>query len=176
MNLSESEMEQMIENNMGLVYSVLQKQFPAFQRDEEYIQMGRIGLWRALRTYDPSKGGGEAAFSSYIHVAVYRSINWFHRGRAAAKQYKLNPISLNQPFGDGVELGDMIASNYEFEKDVDAETCVLEIGKKSKRAEEMIRMYADGYTFSEIGQAFNITKQRAQMICAKCQKYFKEEL
>lgn len=169
-------MEQMIENNMGLVYSVLQKQFPAYQRNEEYIQMGRIGLWRAIRTYNPDRGGGKAAFSSYTRVAIFRTINWFHRGRAAAKQYKLNPISLNLPIADGMELGDLIASKYEFENDVDAEVCVWEIGKKSPRAEEMIRMYADGYTFDEIGQAFDITRQRAQIICQRCQRFFKEDI
>jgi DNA-directed RNA polymerase specialized sigma subunit len=39
---------------------------------EEALQAGRIGLWHAIRGYDPARG---TAFSTYAWVAIYRQIH-----------------------------------------------------------------------------------------------------
>lgn len=50
-------MDNLIEENMGLIVSVVNSFKPktAIER-EEYIQAGRIGLWKALKKYDSTRG------------------------------------------------------------------------------------------------------------------------
>jgi DNA-directed RNA polymerase specialized sigma subunit len=50
-------MEDKIEANMGLVVSVVNSFNPKSDEErDEYIQAGRIGLWKALQKYDPNRG------------------------------------------------------------------------------------------------------------------------
>ena len=50
-------MDDLIEKNMGLVVSVVNSFKPQNHTErDDYIQAGRIGLWKALRKYNPDKG------------------------------------------------------------------------------------------------------------------------
>ena len=50
-------MNDLIEENMGLVVSVVNSFKPRNNTErEDYIQAGRIGLWKALKNYDPNRG------------------------------------------------------------------------------------------------------------------------
>ena len=63
-------MEELIEKNMGLVLSIVNKYNPKNQTEkEDYIQAGRIGLWKALTKF--SKNGG-SKFSPY----AWNPIRW----------------------------------------------------------------------------------------------------
>lgn len=66
--------------HQGLVHAFIQRQGSGDLSYEEALQVGRIGLWRAIRGYDPSRG---VAFSSYAWVIIGRAI-W----RAGAQQAK----------------------------------------------------------------------------------------
>ena len=47
-------MDDLIEKNMGLVVSVVNSFKPQnYTERDDYIQAGRIGLWKALRKYNP---------------------------------------------------------------------------------------------------------------------------
>ena len=70
-------MEDKIEANMGLVVSVVNSFNPKSDEErEEYIQAGRIGLWKALQKYDPDRG---CKFSPYarnpIRWEIIKTIN-----------------------------------------------------------------------------------------------------
>lgn len=61
-------MEDLIEANMGLVISIVNSFHPKTEQDrEDYIQAGRIGLWKALKKYDPKIG---CKFSPYARNPV----------------------------------------------------------------------------------------------------------
>jgi len=50
-------MEKLIEKNMGLVMSIVNSFHPKDQTErEDYLQAGRIGLWKALKKFNPEKG------------------------------------------------------------------------------------------------------------------------
>ena len=67
----------------GLVHAFIQRQGGGAISYEEALQAGRIGLWRAVLGYDPSRG---TAFSTYAWVAIRRAIHQAvdegERGRA----------------------------------------------------------------------------------------------
>jgi len=63
-------MDDLIEENMGLVLTVVDRFKPKSQQDKEaYIQAGRIGLWKALTKF--SENGG-SKFSPY----AWNPIRW----------------------------------------------------------------------------------------------------
>lgn len=69
--------EQMLGRHDGLVHAVIRREGSGVLTYEEALQAGRIGLWWAIRGYDPGRG---TAFSTYAWVAIRRHIR-----RAAAQ-------------------------------------------------------------------------------------------
>ena len=55
----------------GLVHAFIRRQGGGQLSYEEALQEGRIGLWHALRGYDPTRG---TAFSTYAWVAIRRQV------------------------------------------------------------------------------------------------------
>jgi RNA polymerase sigma factor (sigma-70 family) len=54
----------------GLIHAVIRRHGSGVLTYEEALQAGRIGLWRALLRYDPTRG---TAFSTYAWVAIRRA-------------------------------------------------------------------------------------------------------
>jgi RNA polymerase sigma factor (sigma-70 family) len=69
--LAAQAVEEAMEQHDGLVHAFIQRQGSGDISYEEALQAGRIGLWRALQGYDPTRG---TAFSTYAWVAIYRRI------------------------------------------------------------------------------------------------------
>jgi RNA polymerase sigma factor (sigma-70 family) len=55
----------------SLVHAVLRRQWGGTLSYEERLYAGRIGLWQAIRGYDPTRG---TAFSTYAWPAIARQI------------------------------------------------------------------------------------------------------
>lgn len=53
--MTTKEIEQAIISNEKLIYFVINRYYPDFIEDEDIIQSGRIGLWKACISYDSSK-------------------------------------------------------------------------------------------------------------------------
>jgi RNA polymerase sigma factor (sigma-70 family) len=68
---STDDIEQILRQHDGLVHAVIRRQGSGVLTYEEALQVGRIGLWRALLGYDPGRG---TAFSTYAWVAIRRHI------------------------------------------------------------------------------------------------------
>jgi RNA polymerase sigma factor (sigma-70 family) len=76
-------MEQAMARHERLIHAFIYRQGGGAIPYEEALQAGRIGLWRAILGYDPSRG---TAFSTYAWVAIRRTIHQAveesERGRA----------------------------------------------------------------------------------------------
>jgi|TARA_Y100000310_G_scaffold270418_1_gene284219 DNA-directed RNA polymerase specialized sigma subunit len=91
-------MDDLIEKNMGLVVSVVNSFRPQNQTErEDYIQAGRIGLWKALKKYDPTKG---AVLSTYawnpIRWEIIKEIKSAKKGRYAPLTRARCPLYRNK--------------------------------------------------------------------------------
>lgn len=64
--------ERAMEQHDGLVHAFIQRQGGGDISYEEALQAGRIGLWRAIQGYDPTRG---TAFSTYAWVAICRQVH-----------------------------------------------------------------------------------------------------
>ena len=99
-------MKKLIEDNMGLVYFVLNRYFPSYRGDEDLIQCGMVGLCQAAQSWDESK----SSFSSYATKGIYHSMLSEFRNRK--KHY--NILSLDYPVesSDGeCSFGDLCAGD-----------------------------------------------------------------
>ena len=61
-----------MEQHDGLVHAYIRRQGGGDLSYEEALQAGRIGLWRAIVGYDPTRG---TTFSTYAWVAIWRQIH-----------------------------------------------------------------------------------------------------
>lgn len=87
--------EELIANNMGLVYMQLHSLNLAY--DDEAFSHAMEGLMNAARSYEPDKG---VQFSTYASVCIYNAIQMLIRKRNAKKQ--LTVVSYEEPlFEDG---------------------------------------------------------------------------
>lgn len=68
---SASTIEQALQEHAGLIHAIIRRYGSGVLTYEEALQAGRIGLWRALLRYDPTRG---TAFSTYAWVAIRRAI------------------------------------------------------------------------------------------------------
>ncbi len=70
--LTAQAVQKAMEEHDGLVHAFIRRQGGGDIPYEEALQAGRIGLWRAIRGYDPTRG---TAFSTYAWVAICRHIH-----------------------------------------------------------------------------------------------------
>lgn len=78
--------EQSLHRHEGLIHAVIRREGSGSLTYEEALQAGRIGLWRAILKYDPTRG---AAFSTYAWVAIRRHIRRAAARAAGDSRYQL---------------------------------------------------------------------------------------
>lgn len=65
------------EKNVGLVYRVFNERFQQYRRyEDDLIQEGMIGLWKACQSFDESRG---VAFSAYAFVCIRNEMGSYLR-------------------------------------------------------------------------------------------------
>ena len=80
--------ERALHRHEGLIHAVIRREGSGPLTYEEALQVGRIGLWRAILNYDPTRG---AAFSTYAWVAIRRHIHRAAARAAGDSRYQLTP-------------------------------------------------------------------------------------
>ena len=149
------EQRKLIEDNHNLIYSFLRKHD---YDPEEYYGLAAIGLCKAARTYDKSKG----SFSTYAYRAMRGCVINDIRDRSAAKRIPENLIdSYNNEIctedGGIVEYMDILASNEDLEKEV-VEKILVEsfMSKLSDRDRLIFSLLINGYDYREIAKIVGV--------------------
>ena len=73
--------QQLIEDNMGLVYHLVSKEYPTYLQDEDIIQWGMLGLCKAAEKWDESK----SKFSTFAIICIRSEIQMEFRRRLKHK-------------------------------------------------------------------------------------------
>lgn len=139
--------QQLIEDNINLVYSLISKEYPTYVYDEDIIQSGMLGLCKAANTWDDSK----AKFSSYAWKCIRNEIYQEFRRR---KPFN-NLWSLNNPIEDNLTLADVIVGDEDVQY-VDFEPFFNQL---SKGEQEMVRLKIKDFSNEEIAQWLNVSNQ-----------------
>ena len=146
---------------------------------DDVIQEGMIGVFKAIRDYDASKG---AAFSTFAELCVNRQIATAIK---AASRYKHSPLnnsmSLNKPFSEsdeeGVTLEETIVSNTS--EDPEAMLLLREdldyIGKNggdllSSFEYRVWELYLQGVSYSQISRLTGKTPKAVDNAITRAKK------
>lgn len=70
--------QQLVEDNMNLVYYLINKYYPTYLHDDDIIQEGMVGLCKAANSYDSSK----SKFSTYASCCILNQIRFYFRENA----------------------------------------------------------------------------------------------
>lgn len=167
--MTNQEIEQAIIDNEKLVYFVVNKFFPEFRGDEDIIQVGRIGLWKACANYDNSR----SKFSTFATKCIYNAIKAELSDRAKELCWSGEVVSLDEPLyfnkdGNAVTLAHLIPDPSDEYCAIDYDLSFLS-GKLSERDAEVFKLSVYGFSATEIGRAFGYTRAWASRIIRKAQ-------
>lgn len=149
-------------NNMNLVYGVLNKNFKSYLSNqtirEELIAVGNLALCNSVQTFKPEKGNN---FSTYSYICIQREmvkyIKTFERqenkGRTINKEVSIDsPVKMNNDSGN-THTYEEILPDTRFMIDDSADE-LLELADRSniKGLREMLEYDALGYRPSEVAR------------------------
>lgn len=103
--------------NEPLAIAFLQKYFPSCVGDEDAMQTARMGLWKACRCYDPSKG---TKLSTLAYIVMRNTLLKKFRHDRKPKKNGITFISLEARMDKVSELGgsEDFPSEYDFTEDM----------------------------------------------------------
>lgn len=146
--------------------------------NDDLIQEGMIGLFKAVRDYQPEK---EASFQTFARICVDRQIYNAIQNSNRQKHQPLNSyISLSQEDGDNEEhLPDMWVENpesiiidQENVRDLEQEiTCTL-----SPMENQVLDYYLDGNGYTEIAKIMGKTPKSIDNALQRIRGKIKEQL
>ena len=150
------DMEQVLAGHERLVHWVVHRQWLGELGYEAAVQAGRLGLWRAVRGYDPGRG---FAFSSYAVPAIERAV-WQavkEAQRPAWEQLWAQPPQVSDTPESCVEahlVGEMVHRLVAQLPPRLRYVVVAHYGLAEESAQ----------SFAAIGQVLGVTRQRAQQL------------
>lgn len=170
------DINQKIIDNEKLVYFVINRHFPDLRRDEDIIQQGRIGLWKACESYDD----GKSKFSTFAVKCIFNEI--MREIRHRAKERRLGyAVSLDEVIGTEEDSDSeiTIGSSIPF---IEEGYCIVDhdlssvVKKMSERNAEVFGMYIYGFSATEISQIFGFSRTWASNIIKDAQYIARKEL
>jgi RNA polymerase sporulation-specific sigma factor len=144
--------QQLVEDNMNLVYFTIARYYPRHIGDEDIIQIGMVGLCRAATSYDDSKG----QFSTYAIVKIRSAISYeFRKDNKRVKTISLDG-DRDAEHGDVYTLQELVAGDVdEGYVDVKPMYQVLDV-----RQREIFDLLRQGKNMAEIGRIMGVSHQR----------------
>lgn len=168
----------LMEKYKGLVRQKARAMFLIGGDTDDLIQEGMIGLFKAVRDYQPEK---EASFQTFARICVDRQIYNAIQNSNRQKHQPLNSyISLSQEDGENEEhLPDMWVENpesiiidQENVRDLEQEiTCTL-----SPMENQVLDYYLDGNGYTEIAKIMGKTPKSIDNALQRIRGKIKEQL
>lgn len=101
----------LVEDNLNLVYYIVSHNFPTYLKDEDVIQAGMEGLCKAAKTYNSDKG----KFSTFAGVCIRRHIyKELNRRKHYQDQVSLNTVIIDDE-GEISTLEDVIVGDEDID-------------------------------------------------------------
>lgn len=178
-----TELDDQIQKYEKKVRDIIFYDFNALLHDDDAFQEGRIGVWKALTTYDENKG---MSLENYIHKYVKWSLGVYLKKKKKEytdefKQIELPAYTLDLKYSDDPKKDDndpfdiLIKNNsteehYDFFERINENNVINHISRKeiekclNDNQKKVFRMLLNGYTFSEISRKLKVSRQRVHQI------------
>lgn len=171
--------EYLIQSNMGLVYNKVNSYFAngSFNSDD-LIQVGTIGLWKAIKTYDYNK---PTSFATYASTCINNEIRMLLRKQQ--KYNKLDCVSLSHVLhedGDGGTLR-VIDILYDYKsnetfRNIEINEIISEKQSFSEIEKKCILLRLQNKTQMEIAECLQCSQSYVSRIMKRCENKLKEVL
>lgn len=143
--------QQLVEENMNLVYFIIRKYYPGLINDEDIVQIGMLGLCRAANTWDESI----SKFSNYAGCCIGYAIN----NELKARNRQIKSLSIEYPITDKNGETDTLADFIKGDNDVDYVNLQPFYDKLKPRQQEVFALLHKGLTVKEIANHFGVSTQ-----------------
>lgn len=160
--MSSTSVEELFEENQKLVYFVLNKYYDWLAQDEDIIQEGNLGLWKAAYSWNPSK----SKFSTYATTCILNQIKMELRKRS--RMHNFDEISLSTPVSDvdsELTLEDVIPDKKDYFEEVES---VLDFQCKlnnlTDKEKDVLSLLVQGYSQQDIANVMNCTRANISRI------------
>lgn len=149
--------EELYSQNEPLVRWAMKKYYCDFIDDEDLMQEGRIGLWRACLVYDEKKGFKFSSVAvSYIRNALRHGYEKLYGRSPGKRQLLWNVQSLYEPIGcDDLLLQDIIPGNT----DVGFLDISGALNQMSERDRKILYLSIAGFSQKEIAKRVGVSER-----------------
>lgn len=145
--------QQLIEDNMMLVYHLLHREYPTYIHDEDIVQCGMLGLCKAAEKWDESK----SKFSTFAIICIRSEIQMEFRRRAKHQGI----LSLDYEIKNGdttcdfVTLGDLIVGD----EDVPYFDIGIDLTRLNEKERRIAELLPTGMTQVDIARELGVSRQ-----------------
>lgn len=163
-----------IEENSRLVYYIIRRYFPTFIHDEDIIQSGMIGLWKALTNFDATKN---IRFGTFATKVIMNDINMELRKRKKQNlDISIDTCLLSSSEDTELTLYHTLSDNLSGVHDYstyELEECLR--SDKFTEKERIVLVYKyRGYTQKKIGAKMGISQPQISRIEKSLRTKFKK--
>ena len=158
--------QQLVEDNMNLVYFVLHKKFPRFVHDEDLIQAGMLGLCQAAKTYDENRGKFSVYAFKSIYLTICRELN--NRNKHRNADIMSLDYTITDDEGGKTTLGDLIVG----ESDVEYVEMEQLYNQASNIDKQIIDLRRQGLTNIEIAEVMSRSPQRIEQRLRRLKRHY----
>lgn len=137
--------------NEKLVYHVVNRKFPTFVGNEDLIQEGCLGLWKACNTYDESE---DAQFSTYACQVIVNNIRMYLRTILKPTDILRDADSLDAKAYDdpnGYDYYDIYGMDMEW---LDSQEFMKHLTDRQKR---IVCLRVKGYTMRDTAEKIGVS-------------------
>ncbi len=157
--------------------------FMAGADQEDLIQEGMIGVFKAIRDYDEQKG---ASFRTFAELCIQRQIISAVKGASRMKHAPLNEsVSLNRPVSDGDDGAGPLEELLADEIDTNPEKMLLlreDVNYISQNLDDILstlelqvwKMYVNGCSYKEIAEKLDKTSKGVDSAIQRAKKKLSE--
>ena len=157
--------------------------FMAGADQEDLIQEGMIGVFKAIRDYDEKKG---ASFRTFAELCIQRQIISAVKGASRMKHAPLNEsVSLNRPVSDGDDGAGPLEELLADEIDTNPEKMLLlreDMSYISQNIDDILstlelqvwKMYVNGCSYREIAEKLDKTSKGVDSAIQRAKKKLAE--
>lgn len=149
---------------------------------EDIIQEAKIGAIRALRNYDPNRN---VKLLTHLHNYINFYLSHFTRADTGLikipKATNVESENLPEIIDNSVFQSDFVNErcpiqenvSYDVENKLLLTECFSMLSEKEKNILKMV--YIDGYTYNEVAEQYNVSRQYCNALAAKAIKKIKDK-
>jgi RNA polymerase sigma factor (sigma-70 family) len=143
--------QQLIEDNMNLVYSLVSKEYRSHLNDEDIIQAGMLGLCKAADKWDESRGN----FSTYAWYSIRNAI--IDEFKQRAKHQGVLSLDYEVDDGDGGKVP--FGSFRVGQEDVGYVDTDVNVERLTPTQLKVFELYRNGVPTKEIASTLGVSRQ-----------------